>query len=56
MFYVPLAQTVDYTNDLMKRIELQSHFIGGMMLVTQLPPGTLEPVADAARSRRSIPT
>ena len=34
MFYVPLAQTVDYTADLMKRIELQSHFIGGMMLVT----------------------
>jgi len=44
MFYVPLAQTVDYQMDLMKRIELQSHFIGGMMLVTNAPTGSLEPV------------
>ena len=29
MFYVPLAQTVDYTNPLMKRLETQSHFVGG---------------------------
>ena len=27
----------------MKRVEIQSHFIGGMMLVTDLPPGILEP-------------
>ena len=38
MFYVPLAQNVDYKNPLMKRIELQSHFIGGIMLVTNVPP------------------
>jgi predicted permease len=44
MFYVPLLQNVDYQNDLMKRIELQSHFIGGMMLITSLSPGALEPV------------
>ena len=44
MFYVPLAQTVDYHDDLMKRIELSSHFIGGIMLVTNLPPGALEPL------------
>jgi predicted permease len=44
MFYVPLAQTVDYRDDLMKRIELQSHFIGGMMLLTKQAPGTLDPV------------
>ncbi len=44
MFYVPLAQNVDYRNDLMKRIELQSHFVGGMMLVTRQAPGTLDPV------------
>jgi predicted permease len=44
MFYVPLAQTVPYENDLMKRIELQSHFIGGLMLVTELSPGVLEPM------------
>jgi len=28
----------------MQRVELQSHFIGGVMLVTDLPPGTLEPL------------
>jgi predicted permease len=43
MFYVPLAQNVDYKDDLMKPVELQSHFIGGMMLVTHVPPGALEP-------------
>jgi predicted permease len=43
MFYVPLAQTVDYANDLMKRIETASHFVRGILLVTDLPPATLEP-------------
>jgi predicted permease len=43
MFYVPLAQTVDYKDELMKRIEFQSHFVRGLLLVTNLPPGTLEP-------------
>jgi predicted permease len=43
MFYVPLAQNVDYTDDIMKRVELQSHFIGGMLLVTNAPPGALQP-------------
>ena len=42
MFYVPFAQYVDYQNDLMKKLELRSHFIGGIMLVTTLSPGTLE--------------
>jgi ABC-type antimicrobial peptide transport system permease subunit len=44
MFFVPLAQNVDYKNDLMKRLELRSHFIGGIMLVTNAAPGTFEPV------------
>jgi len=44
MFYVPLAQNVNYKQDLMKAIELRSHFIGGMMLVTSTPPGVLEPL------------
>jgi predicted permease len=44
MFYVPLAQTVPYPQELLARIELQSHFIGGILLVTSTPPGTLEPV------------
>ena len=43
MFYVPLAQTVDYANPLMKRVESASHFVRGLLLVTDLPPGTLEP-------------
>jgi predicted permease len=43
MFYVPLAQYVDYKDTLMARVELASHFIGGMMLVSDVPPGALEP-------------
>ena len=43
MFYVPLAQTVPYKDPLMRRIEVQSHFIEGLMVVSNLPPGTLEP-------------
>jgi len=45
MFFVPLAQNVVYSNDdIMKRVELQSHFIGGIMLTTNATPGALEPV------------
>jgi predicted permease len=44
MFYVPLAQTVNYPDDLMKKLELRSHFIGGIMLVTNMSPGALEPL------------
>jgi len=44
MFFVPLAQKVDYKDDLMPRIELSSHFASGMMLKTTLSPGALEPV------------
>ncbi|MGH9332042.1 MAG: FtsX-like permease family protein, partial [Vicinamibacterales bacterium] len=43
MFYVPLAQTVDYANPLMRRIESASHFARGILLVTDLPPATIEP-------------
>jgi predicted permease len=42
MFYVPLAQNVAYPDELMKKIELRSHFIGGIMLVTNMSPGALE--------------
>jgi ABC-type antimicrobial peptide transport system permease subunit len=48
MFYVPLAQSVDYKNDLMKMLELRSHFIGGIMLVTNASPGRLEPLLTEA--------
>jgi predicted permease len=44
MFYVPLAQNVNYVNSVMTRVEYQSHFIGGLMLVTTLGPGALEPL------------
>src|SRR5262249_21930082 len=44
MFYAPLAQDIDYTKSpLMARVERQSHFIGGLMLVTNQQPGVLEP-------------
>ncbi len=43
MFYVPLAQYVNYKQDILKSIELRSHFIGGIMLVTNTPAGALEP-------------
>jgi predicted permease len=48
MFYVPLAQTVDYKSDLLKTIELRSHFIGGILLVTNTPIGKLEPLLNEA--------
>jgi len=44
MFFVPLAQNVDYKDDLMTRLELRSHFVHGIMLVTNTAPGTLEPL------------
>jgi predicted permease len=45
MFYVPLAQNVNYKpDDVMKRVEAQSHYVGGMMLVTNISPGAIEPV------------
>src|SRR5579864_348390 len=48
MFYVPLAETVPYTDDLMTRVERQSHFITGIMLVTTASPGALEPLVRKA--------
>jgi predicted permease len=48
MFYVPLAQTVDYQNPLMRRVEAASHFVRGILLVTDLPAATLEPVLKQA--------
>jgi ABC-type antimicrobial peptide transport system permease subunit len=42
MFYVPLAQNANYSNEMMKKLEILSHFIGGIMLVTNLSPRALE--------------
>ena len=44
MFFVPLAQRVDYKHAVMKKIELLSHFVGGIMLVTNVAPSALEPM------------
>jgi len=44
MFYVPLAQYVNYKTELMQKLEFSSDFIGGILLVTNTAPGTLEPV------------
>lgn len=44
MFFIPLMQHVHYQNDLMQKIEMRSHFIGGVLLETSLPPGALEPL------------
>lgn len=43
MFFVPLAQTVNYANEMMKRVETASHYVGGLLLLTSAPPGALEP-------------
>ena len=48
MFYVPLAQNVDYKNRMMQRLEFASHFASGLLLVTDAPPGALEPVLTRA--------
>ncbi|HEX7136356.1 MAG TPA: ABC transporter permease, partial [Vicinamibacterales bacterium] len=50
MFFVPLAQTVDYKASLMARIEKASHVVGGITLVTNTPAGTLEPMITKALS------
>jgi len=44
MFYVPLAQYVNYKQTMMQGLEHGSHLIRGIMLVTDTPTGTLEPL------------
>jgi predicted permease len=48
MFFVPLAQYVNYPNRMMQRLELASHFVGGILLVTDVPVGALEPLLTRA--------
>jgi ABC-type antimicrobial peptide transport system permease subunit len=48
MFYVPLDQTVNYKHELLAKIELRTHFINGIMLVTNAAPGALEPLLTRA--------
>jgi predicted permease len=44
MFYVPLAQGNTYSDEILARVELRSHFVSGLMLTTNGTPGALEPV------------
>ena len=44
MFFLPLAQHAHYSEEIMQKIDLRSHFIGSVLLVTRNSPGTLEPI------------
>jgi ABC-type antimicrobial peptide transport system permease subunit len=44
MFFVPLAQRVDYKTDYRRMVEGLSHLIQGIMLVTDSSPADLEPI------------
>jgi predicted permease len=44
MFFVPLAQYVPYKEELMQKIELNSHFVGSALLVSRSGPASLEPI------------
>jgi len=44
MFFVPLAQHVEYANPMMARLELASHNMGGVVLVTSMSAAALEPL------------
>ena len=48
MFYLPLAQSVEYQHELLKKTDLRSHLIGGLLVVTRQSPGELEPVLTRA--------
>jgi predicted permease len=44
MFFVALAQTVTYDNELLQKTESRTHFIGSILLRSRRTPGELEPV------------
>lgn len=48
MFFVPLAQKVGYGQELLDKIDRMSHFVSGLVLVTNMPTGTLEPMVTKA--------
>jgi ABC-type antimicrobial peptide transport system permease subunit len=48
MFYVPLIQTVNYKHPVLAQIEVRTHFISGIMLVTNATPGAIEPLLTRA--------
>lgn len=44
MFFVPLLQSVRYANPLMDKLEMRSHYIGGVLIESNLDAGVLEPM------------
>jgi predicted permease len=50
MFFAALPQYAHYSHPLLDKIELRSHFIGGILLVTPSTPGALEPLVTKALS------
>jgi predicted permease len=44
MFFVPLSQSVNYPDPLLANLDLRTHFIGSVLLQTNIPPGTIEPM------------
>ena len=44
MFFVSLAQRVDYRTDYRRMVERLSHFVQGILLVTDSGPGEIEPL------------
>lgn len=48
MFFVPLAQKVNYGQELLDKIDRMSHFVSGLVLVTNMPTGTVEPMVTKA--------
>ena len=44
MFFVPLAQCVDYGTDYRRMVERLSHFVQGILVVTDSAPGEIEPM------------
>ena len=44
MFFVPLAQRVDYDTDYRRMVERLSHLVRGILVVTDAAPGGLEPM------------
>jgi predicted permease len=44
MVFAPLAQTMEIQDEMLKKQEVRSHFIGGIMLATAMSPASLEPL------------
>ena len=44
MFFVPLAQSVQYKEEILQMVDSRSHFIGAALVRSRLQPGQLEPL------------